>query len=396
MSTPLWEPDAARCATSNLARFMDVLGPRAGRMLSTCDDLHRFSVNEPESFWGELWNFAGVKGEKGERPWLIDAERMPGARFFPHGRLNYAENALSRRGSDAALVFWGEDKVKSRMSWDELRKDVGRFQDFLTDARIKSDDRVAAMLPNMPESVVGLLGAASVGAVWSSCSPDFGVQGVIDRFGQIEPKVLIACDGYFYAGKEIDLADKLAGILPQLPSVEHVLIVPYRGRAEAVVARLKTDCGSRGRHITTWRDAVVSRPARELEFARLAFSHPIYILFSSGTTGIPKCIVHSAGGVLLKHMCEQILHSDLKPGDRLFYFTALGWMMWNWLVSGLAAGATLLLYDGSPFFPDGNILWDYAAAEGVTHFGTSAKYIDSLRKHGLEPQPRTISRPCVC
>jgi acetoacetyl-CoA synthetase len=206
MSTPVWEPDAARCAASNLARFLDVLRLRAGRMLS-CDDLHRFSVNEPESFWVELWDFVGIKGEKGERPWLIDAERMPGARFFPNARLNYAENALSRRGPDAALVFWGEDKMKACMSWDELREDVGRFQSFLTDARVESDDRVVAMLPNMPESVVGLLGAASNGAVWSSCSPNFGVQGVIDRFSQIAPKVLIACDGYFYAGKEIDLAD---------------------------------------------------------------------------------------------------------------------------------------------------------------------------------------------
>ena len=381
MRKPLWEPDAARCAASNLTRFLNVLAPRAVR---SSDDLHRYSVEEPESFWAELWDFAGVKGDKGERPWLVDAERMPGARFFPHGRLNYAENALSRRGPDSALIFWGEDKVKTHMSWDELRDNVGRFQSFLADARIGSDDRVAAMLPNMPESVVGLLGTAATGAVWSSCSPDFGVQGVIDRFGQIEPKVLIACDGYYYSGKEIDLADKLAAILPRLPSVEHVLIVSYLGRAEASVAHLKAVSGSNGQKIATWRDEVSARPACEPAFARLPFAHPIYILFSSGTTGTPKCIVHSVGGVLLKHMSEQILHSDVKPGDRLFYFTTLGWMMWNWLVSGLAAGATLLLYDGSPFYPDGNILWDYAAAGGVTHFGTSAKYIDTLRKHDLK------------
>jgi acetoacetyl-CoA synthetase len=227
-----------------------------------------------------------------------------------------------------------------------------------------------------------VLGAASHGAVWSSCSPDFGVQGVLDRFGQIEPKVLIVCDGYYYAGKTIQLTDKLVEIAGKLPSVEKIVVVSYIGQAEAVVQALV----AKGQSAQTWGDAVEARAEREPQFVRLPFAHPLYILFSSGTTGVPKCIVHSAGGTLLKHLTEIRFHTDIKPGDRLFYFTTLGWMMWNWLVSGLAGGATLLLYDGSPFHPDGNVLWDYAVAEKCTHFGTSAKYIDALKKSGLKPR----------
>jgi acetoacetyl-CoA synthetase len=238
----------------------------------------------------------------------------------------------------------------------------------------------------MPESTVALLGATSIGAVWSSCSPDFGVRGVLDRFGQIEPKVLIACDGYYYAGKTIDIADKLVEVVSQLPSVERVVVVPYIDRADATVQILNSSLTPHDREARTWAGAVLAREPAPIVFKRLPFSHPIYILFSSGTTGAPKCIVHSAGGALLEHLSEQQLHSDLKPGDRLFYFTTLGWMMWNWLVSGLASGATLLLYDGSPFHPSGNILWDYAQRDHCTHFGTSAKYIDALKKAGLRPR----------
>jgi acetoacetyl-CoA synthetase len=246
-------------------------------------------------------------------------------------------------------------------------------------------DRVGAILPNRPESIVSVLAAASIGAVWSSCSPDFGAQGVLDRFGQIEPKVLIACDGYYYNGKAIDIADKLADVVAKLPSVKLVIVVPYLGRDKATVQGLNTSLIHRGSRAQTWDDAVRARPAAPLRFERFAFSHPLYVLFSSGTTGMPKCIIHSAGGTLLKHLSEQRLHSDIKAGDRVFYFTTLGWMMWNWLVSGLSSGATLLLYDGSPFHPDGNILWDYAQAEKATHFGTSAKYIDALKKAELAP-----------
>ena len=241
------------------------------------------------------------------------------------------------------------------------------------------------MLPNLPEAIVGALATASIGAVWSSCSPDFGAQGVLDRFGQIEPKVLFTCDGYYYNGKAIDISDKVAEITAKLPSMNLVIVVPYLGREKAMVQGLNTALIKTGRRALTWEDGVRSLPASPLTFERLPFSHPLYILFSSGTTGMPKCIVHSAGGALLKVLSEQQLHGDIRTGDRVFYFTTLGWMMWNWLLTGLASGATLLLYDGSPFHPDGNILWDYAQAEKATLFGTSAKYIDAIKKAELRP-----------
>jgi acetoacetyl-CoA synthetase len=362
------------------------MASRAGKSFGEYDELHRFSTEFPAEFWSGLWDFAGVVGDKGMPPYLIDGDRMPGARFFPGARLNFAENLLRKDGSEAALVFWGEDKVKRRLTWDQLHTEVAQTADALREVGIGADDRVAAILPNMPESVISVLATASIGAVWSSCSPDFGVQGVLDRFGQIAPKVLIACDGYYYNGKTIAIADKLTEIVAKLPTVAEVIIVPYLGQGKAVAQGLNASLMHRDGRARSWDDAVHARPIRPLRFERLPFSHPLYVMFSSGTTGLPKCIVHSAGGALLKHLCEQQLHSDLKPSDRLFYFTTLGWMMWNWLVSGLASGATLLLYDGSPFHPSGRILWDYAEAERCTHFGTSAKYIDALKKAELAPR----------
>jgi acetoacetyl-CoA synthetase len=271
------------------------------------------------------------------------------------------------------------------VSGAELKALVSQVQRMLEGAGVEAGDRVAAMLPNLPESIAAVLGVASIGAVWSSCSPDFGPQGVLDRFGQIEPKVLIACDGYYYAGKTIDISDKLVELAAKLPSVRKIVIVPYLGRAEAVVQGLNTALMNQGRLAQTWADAVLAEPAGEPQFSRKPFDHPLYILFSSGTTGVPKCIVHSAGGTLLKHLCEQRLHSDIGPGDRVLYFTTLGWMMWNWLVTCLGSGASLLLYDGSPFHPSGDVLWDFAQVERCTHFGTSAKYIDALKKAERQP-----------
>jgi acetoacetyl-CoA synthetase len=272
------------------------------------------------------------------------------------------------------MVFWGEDKVKRRLSWAEVRAAVARLAAALKADGVGPGDRVAAYLPNMPETVIGMLAATSLGAVWSSCSPDFGIQGVLDRFGQIEPTVLIAVEGYYYAGKTLDIRDKVAAVADQLPTVKRVVVVPYANQAPDISGVAKST------------HYLGTGPAPALSFTRMPFNDPLYIMFSSGTTGVPKCIVHGIGGTLLQHLKEHKLQTDVRPGDRAFYFTTCGWMMWNWLVSGLAAEATLLLYDGSPFHPDGNILFDYADAEGMTLFGTSAKYIDALNKGGLDPK----------
>ncbi len=323
-----------------------------------------------------MWDFCEVVGERGNTA-LVDKGHMREARFFPQARLNFAENLLRHEGDGEAIVFRGEDKVERRLSWDDLHALVSRLQQFMLAEGVEPGDRVAGMMPNMPEAVALMLAASSIGAVWSSCSPDFGVQGVLDRFGQIEPKLFFACDGYWYNGKRIDVAGKVAEVTAKLPGLKRAVIVTYLGEAEAVAERAEKGIAL---------DAALEPfRARAVEFTRLLFDHPLYILFSSGTTGIPKCIVHRAGGVLLQHLKEHRLHADLREDDRFFYFTTCGWMMWNWLASGIASGATLLLYDGSPFYPDGNVLFDYAAAEGMTYFGTSAKFIDAVLKAGLKP-----------
>ncbi|MCB1481241.1 MAG: acetoacetate--CoA ligase [Rhodobiaceae bacterium] len=376
--TPLWTPDADRADETQLARFMAEISAETGQTFASYPDFHRWSVENRETFWSRLWDFARLVGEKGDR--VIAQDTMPGAVFFPDAKLNFAENLLAPADTDPqgdAFVFWGEDKVRRRMSWEQLRALVSRLQQALQAAGVAKGDRVAAMMPNMPETIAGMLAASSIGAVWSSCSPDFGTRGVLDRFGQIEPKVLITCDGYWYAGKRIEVAAKLGEIVPQLPTLSAVVVVPYLEQATEVAAKLPN-----GTELAAFIEPF---EAKAPEFLRLPPDHPLYILFSSGTTGIPKCIVHSAGGTLLQHVKEHRLHCDIRPGDRFFYFTTCGWMMWNWLASGLATGATLLLYDGSPFHPDGNILFDYADAEGMTMFGTSAKFIDSVRKAELRP-----------
>ncbi len=362
---PLWSPSPERAAATNLARFK----ARAGQE-GSYEDLHRWSVENPEAFWGLVWDFCGVCGDKGARA-LVDGERMPGAKFFPDGRLNFAENLLGKRSDADAIVFWGEDKQRRRLSRAELHDLVSRLQQALAAAGVRKGDRVAGYLPNLPEGVAAMLATASLGAVWSSCSPDFGVQGVLDRFGQIEPKVLFCADGYLYGGKEFDLQEKTREILAKLPGVRQCVVVPYIGSGATVGISLEA--------------FLQPHAAKEPVFERVEFNHPLYVLYSSGTTGVPKCIVHGTGGTLLQHLKEHVLHSDVKPGDRVFYFTTLGWMMWNWLVSGLAAGATLLLYDGSPFVNRGRLLFDFADAEDMTHFGTSAKFIDAIAKINLKP-----------
>ena len=362
---PLWTPSRERAHASELARFMRLAGK------TSYEELHRWSIERSADFWELVWRFAEVRGEMGDRR-LIDADRMPGARWFPDARLNYAENLLRERDAAPAITFWGEDRVKRRLSKRQLYDLVSRIAQALADAGVKKGDRVAGYLPNVPEATAALLATASLGAVWSSCSPDFGVQGVLDRFGQIEPKILFCADGYIYGGKEFDSQEKASQVLERLPSVEECVVVDYLGAP-----------ASAGTSLFDFLDPF--DPA-EIPFERVEFNHPLYILYSSGTTGVPKCIVHGTGGSLLQHLKEHRLQSDVKPSDRLFYFTTLGWMMWNWLVSGLASGATLILYDGSPFVGRGKVLFDLAEAEGVTHFGTSAKFIDALGKAGLKPK----------
>ncbi|MFL6651570.1 MAG: acetoacetate--CoA ligase, partial [Sulfurifustaceae bacterium] len=375
---PLWRPSPARVAGANLTAFMAQVNARFGNIRDFWE-LHRWSVEQPEAFWSAAWDFCEIIAAERGKQVLVDGDRMPGARWFPEARLNFAENLLRFRGAEDALVFWGEDKIKRRLSRDELYHEVARLAAALRAAGVQPGDRVAAYLPNMPEAIIALLATASIGAIFSSASPDFGVQGVVDRFGQIEPTVFIAVDGYYYRGKVIDCLGKIREIVTRLPTVRRTVIVPY----------VQTQPDLAGiRDAQRLADFVAPHAgATSIRFEQLPFDHPLCILYSSGTTGVPKCIVHRAGGVLLQHAKEQRLHSDIKPGDRLFYFSTCGWMMWNWLVSGLAAGATLLLYDGSPFLESrgGAILFDYADAEDMTHFGTSPKFIDAIAKEGLEP-----------
>jgi acetoacetyl-CoA synthetase len=373
---PLWTPSAERIAASGMDQFRRFAAARIGRISPDSSALYDWSVSDPGDFWSGVWDFCGVIGEKGEAL-FAPAPRMRDARFFPGARLNFAENLLRQTGASDALVFRSEDKIAYRWSWDTLRTTVSVIQQALRSAGIRPGDRVAGLLPNIPEAIAAMLAVTSIGAVWTSASPDFGAKGVLDRFGQLAPRLLITCDGYWYNGKPVLMAEKLTQIAAELPGVETIVVVPVLGLGDDLTRAIPRSVG-----LLEWCG---TRKPKSLEFVQLPFDHPLFILFSSGTTGIPKCIVHRAGGVLLQLLKEHRLHADTRPGDRIFYYTTLGWMMWNWLAAGLACGATLLLFDGSPFAPSPAALFDYADAEGMTLFGTSAKYIDALKKENLRP-----------
>ncbi|OIQ94521.1 acetyl-coenzyme A synthetase [mine drainage metagenome] len=377
MSQPLWQPSPDRVSAARLTVFLHKVNRRHGLDLADMSGLWAWSVAEPAAFWSDVWDWCGMIGHKGPGPVVDDPARLPGARWFPGARLNFAQNLLRRHDDGDAIVFWGEDKVKRRLSHGQLHRLVARLAGAMRAMGLKAGDRVAGFMPNMPETVAAMLAAASLGAVWSSASPDFGVQGVLDRFGQIAPRLLISVDGYWYNGKAHAVTDKLTAIADALSSVERVVVVPYLAEEPDIAAVPKA----------VRLDGFLEGQAGEhLPFTPLPFEHPLYIMFSSGTTGVPKCIVHSAGGTLLQHLKEHHLHCDIKRDDRVFYFTTCGWMMWNWLVSALASEATLLLYDGSPGLRDGAILFDYAEAEAMTFLGTSAKWIDAIAKAGLRPK----------
>ena len=367
----LWSPGQKLIDEANITRFITEVNQRFNQSFDDYQSLYQWSIAESEDFWSALWDFCDVVGDKGERI-LINGDDIERAVWFPDATLNFAENLLRKKNNEIAIYFRSEDQVDYQLTYKELYQQVASVADWLKSNGLQPGDRVAAYLPNMPETVVAMLAATSLGAVWTSTSPDFGEESVIDRFGQTEPRFLFCCDGYFYNGKKIDLNNKVAAICAQLPSVEKVVQINLTGFGNQIKA-------------SDWTD-IIAKPVKQIDFVPRNFNDPLYVLYSSGTTGKPKCITHKVGGTLLQHLKEHQLHSDIRPADRIFYFTTCGWMMWNWLVTALASKAALVLYDGSPFYPNGDVLWKYAEEIDMTLFGTSAKYIDALKKAGLQPK----------
>jgi acetoacetyl-CoA synthetase len=372
----LWQPTPHQIKNSQMTKFLNLVR-KDYPWVETYQDLYRFSIEYSEDFWKRVWTFTDIIAEtQGDRV-IENTQEMEKARFFPQAKLNFAQNLLRRRDQETAIYFFGEDKVTRELSFSSLYNQVSSISQFLKDIGIQAGDRVAGYLPNLPETVIAMLSATTLGAVWSSCSPDFGVQGVVDRFGQILPKVLFVADGYYYNGKIFSCLEKIPEILVQIPSIQKVVIVPYAGSSAV------TESWEDKRIF--WDSLLEKYPFQEISFQSFPFNHPLYIMYSSGTTGVPKCIIHGVGGTLLQHLKEHQLHCNIKPNDRVFYFTTCGWMMWNWLMTALASKASLVLFDGSPTYPSPDFLFKIADKIGITLFGTSAKYLDILSKSGVEP-----------
>ncbi len=379
MAELLWGPTRSQIQETNMHRFMKSVNERFGRSFEKYDDLYRWSVENIPDFWAAMWDFAQIKASRVYDEVVDDASKMPGAKWFSGARLNFAENLLRYRDNRTALVFKGEAREPVEYTYARLYDEVARVADSLKRLGVVPGDRVAGFMPNMPHSVIAMLASASIGAAWSSCSPDFGIKGVLDRFGQIKPKVLFTANGYSFKGKKIDSLERISRILEQIPSVQKTVVAPYTEDAPDI---------SRVPNAVMFDDFKSSESGLEIEFEQLPFGHPLYIMYSSGTTGLPKCMVQSAGGILIHHLKELMLHTDLKRKDVIFYFTTCGWMMWNWLVSSLGVGATVVLYDGNPFHPDPGALWKMAQDLGVTVFGTSAGYLAALQNAGEKPKEK--------
>ncbi len=376
MAKRLWQPSEARIKNTNLYRFMQGINDRFGQNFKDYNALYQWSIDNITDFWAALWEFTGIIASRPYDQVIDNLHKMPGAQWFNGARLNFAENLLRYRDDHIALIFKGEAQPTVKITYAVLYDEVARLAHALREAGVQSGDRIVGFMPNMPQAIMAMLAATSLGATWSSCSPDFGIKGVLDRFGQIKPKILFTANGYFFKGKKIDSLERIADILKQLPSIEKLVVVPY------------TDPDPDLSHIPNavlYDDFKTDQNDLAIEFEQLPFSHPLYIMYSSGTTGLPKCMVQSAGGILIHHLKELMLHTDLKRDDTIFYFTTCGWMMWNWLTSSLALGATLVLFDGNPFFPHPGNLWELAQDENITIFGTSAGYVAALQNAGVKP-----------
>ena len=371
-SSIMWQPSRAQVKNARMTDFMQLINQKFSTKLTHYQELHQWSIDESEQFWQSIWDYFEIIGDAG-KPIVTNANQLPGAQWFPNAQLNFAENLLRFNDNKTALVFHGENGQRQQLSYAQLRLQVAACAAALEAQGVGIGDRVAAMMPNCTETIIAMLATTSLGAIWSSCSPDFGVQGVVDRFGQIEPKVFITVDGYFYNGKTLDISEKVAAIQQLLPSLSCTVVVSF--------AKLNNQLNQAS---VAWHE-FLDHSVQTLRFQPMPFNAPLYIMFSSGTTGVPKCIVHSAGGTLLQHVKEHGLHTNIQREDVFFYFTTCGWMMWNWLVSGLAQGATLVLFDGSPFYPSPAVLWDIAEQEQISVFGTSAKYLSALEKANYKP-----------